>query len=75
MKPQISWKVGGQQGEGIESTGEIFATESKRLLFIWISTFLRSRIKGGHTNNKIRVSTSPVHAISDDLDMHLIKDN
>ena len=25
MKSQISWKVGGQQGEGIESTGEIFA--------------------------------------------------
>ena len=24
MKSQISWKVGGQQGEGIESTGEIF---------------------------------------------------
>ena len=28
-----------------------------------------SRIKGGHTNNKIRVSKSPVHAISDDLDI------
>ena len=28
-----------------------------------------SRIKGGHTNNKIRVSTAPVHAISDDLDI------
>ncbi|MGU3218361.1 2-oxoacid:acceptor oxidoreductase family protein [Staphylococcus aureus] len=28
-----------------------------------------SRIKGGHTNNKIRVSTTPVHAISDDLDI------
>ena len=26
MKSQLSWKVGGQQGEGIESTGEIFAT-------------------------------------------------
>ena len=28
-----------------------------------------SRIKSGHTNNKIRVSKSPVHAISDDLDI------
>ncbi|MQH59789.1 2-oxoacid:acceptor oxidoreductase subunit alpha, partial [Escherichia coli] len=28
-----------------------------------------SRIKGGHTNNKIRVATTPVHAISDDLDI------
>ncbi len=24
MKPQFWWKVGGGQGEGIESTGEIF---------------------------------------------------
>lgn len=30
MKPQLSWKVGGQQGEGIESTGEIFATAMNR---------------------------------------------
>ncbi|PTJ92954.1 2-oxoacid:acceptor oxidoreductase subunit alpha, partial [Mammaliicoccus sciuri] len=28
-----------------------------------------SRIKGGHTNNKIRVSSKPVRAISDDLDI------
>jgi 2-oxoglutarate ferredoxin oxidoreductase subunit alpha len=28
-----------------------------------------SRIKGGHTNNKIRVSTTQVRAISDDLDI------
>ncbi|MGQ0438326.1 hypothetical protein ACT4UT_10195, partial [Bacillus sp. B-TM1] len=25
MISQLSWKVGGQQGEGIESTGEIFS--------------------------------------------------
>lgn len=38
MKPQLSWKVGGQQGEGIESTGEIFCNcnEQKRILFIWV---------------------------------------
>ncbi|WRN71703.1 2-oxoacid:acceptor oxidoreductase family protein [Staphylococcus aureus] len=30
MKPQLSWKVGGQQGEGIESTGKIFATAMNR---------------------------------------------
>src|SRR5690606_35661795 len=28
-----------------------------------------SRIKGGHTNNKVRVSTKPVRAVSDDLDI------
>ena len=28
-----------------------------------------SRIKGGHTNNKIRVSTNETRAVSDDLDI------
>lgn len=70
MKSQISWKVGGQQGEGIESTGEIFATAMNRKgYYLYGYRHFSSRIKGGHTNNKIRVSTSPVHAISDDLDI------
>ncbi|MCE5811724.1 2-oxoacid:acceptor oxidoreductase subunit alpha [Staphylococcus pseudintermedius] len=70
MKSQLSWKVGGQQGEGIESTGEIFATAMNRKgYYLYGYRHFSSRIKGGHTNNKIRVSTTPVHAISDDLDI------
>ncbi|UEX89287.1 2-oxoacid:acceptor oxidoreductase subunit alpha [Staphylococcus ratti] len=70
MKSQVSWKVGGQQGEGIESTGEIFATAMNRKgYYLYGYRHFSSRIKGGHTNNKIRVSTTPVHAISDDLDV------
>lgn len=70
MKTQISWKVGGQQGEGIESTGEIFSTALNRLgYYLYGYRHFSSRIKGGHTNNKIRVSTTPVYAISDDLDI------
>lgn len=70
MKSQISWKVGGQQGEGIESTGEMFSTALNRLgYFLYGYRHFSSRIKGGHTNNKIRVSTTRVHSISDDLDI------
>ncbi len=70
MKSQISWKVGGQQGEGIESTGEIFATAMNRQgYYLYGYRHFSSRIKGGHTNNKIRVSSKPVRAISDDLDI------
>ena len=43
MKSQLSWKVGGQQGEGIESTGEIFATAMNRKdTFIWLQTLFKS---------------------------------
>lgn len=70
MINQLSWKVGGQQGEGIESTGEIFAITLNRLgYYLYGYRHFSSRIKGGHTNNKIRVSTTEVRSISDDLDI------
>jgi 2-oxoglutarate ferredoxin oxidoreductase subunit alpha len=70
MINQLSWKVGGQQGEGIESTGEIFSTALNRLgYFLYGYRHFSSRIKGGHTNNKIRVSNTPVRAVADDLDI------
>ncbi|SDY69213.1 2-oxoglutarate ferredoxin oxidoreductase subunit alpha [Evansella caseinilytica] len=70
MINQLSWKVGGQQGEGIESTGEIFSMALNRLgYYLYGYRHFSSRIKGGHTNNKIRVSTKPMNAVSDDLDI------
>ncbi|RFU71362.1 2-oxoacid:acceptor oxidoreductase subunit alpha [Peribacillus saganii] len=70
MINQLSWKVGGQQGEGIESTGEIFCIALNRLgYYLYGYRHFSSRIKGGHTNNKIRVSTEQTRSISDDLDI------
>jgi 2-oxoglutarate ferredoxin oxidoreductase subunit alpha len=70
MISQLSWKVGGQQGEGIESTGEVFSIALNRLgYYLYGYRHFSSRIKGGHTNNKIRVCTTQVRSISDDLDI------
>ncbi|WP_455675355.1 2-oxoacid:acceptor oxidoreductase subunit alpha [Pradoshia sp.] len=70
MIDQLSWKVGGQQGEGIESTGEIFSIALNRLgYYLYGYRHFSSRIKGGHTNNKIRVSTKEIRSIADDLDV------
>ncbi|BBI34352.1 pyruvate ferredoxin oxidoreductase subunit alpha [Cohnella abietis] len=67
---QLSWKIGGQQGEGVESTDRIFSTALNRLgYYLYGYRHFSSRIKGGHTNNKIRISTNPIRAISDDLDI------
>jgi len=67
---QLSWKIGGQQGEGVESTDRIFSTALTRLgYYLYGYRHFSSRIKGGHTNNKIRISTKPIRAISDDLDI------
>lgn len=70
MTSQLSWKIGGQQGEGLESTDRIFSTALNRLgYYLYGYRHFSSRIKGGHTNNKIRISTKPIRAISDDLDI------
>lgn len=48
MVKQLSWKVGGQQGEGIESTGEIFSIALNRLgYYLYGYRHFSSRIKGG----------------------------
>ncbi len=70
MISQLSWKIGGQQGEGLESTDRIFSTALNRLgYYLYGYRHFSSRIKGGHTNNKIRISTKPIRSISDDLDI------
>ncbi|WP_054956147.1 2-oxoacid:acceptor oxidoreductase subunit alpha [Paenibacillus dakarensis] len=70
MINQLSWKIGGQQGEGVESTDRIFSTALNRLgYYLYGYRHFSSRIKGGHTNNKIRISTQPIRSIADDLDI------
>lgn len=67
---ELSWKVGGQQGEGIDSTGEILSSVlSKKGYFLYRYRHFSSRIKGGHTNDKVRISTTPVRSISDSLEI------
>ena len=70
MLQELSWKVGGQQGEGIDSTGKTFATSLNRMgYFIYSYRHFSSRIKGGHTNDKVRISTTARHASADNLDI------
>lgn len=70
MIKQLSWKVGGQQGEGIDSAGEILSTSLNRKGYhLYGYRHFSSRIKGGHSNTKIRISVNPVRSISDDLDI------
>ncbi|MBL0386440.1 2-oxoacid:acceptor oxidoreductase subunit alpha [Tumebacillus sp. ITR2] len=71
MTNEFTWKVGGAQGEGIDSTGEILATVLTRMgYYIFAYRHFMSLVKGGHTNYKIRASTTDhVYYHGDDLDM------
>lgn len=68
MNGELGWKVGGEQGEGIDSTGEIFAWTLHRLgYYAFAYRHFMSRIKGGHTNYKIRITDRAVGHHGDDL--------
>lgn len=70
LRDLASWKIGGEQGLGIDSTGEMLATVCNRLgYYIYGYRQFSSRIKGGHSNYKIRIGTAPVASTSSDLDI------
>lgn len=67
---ELCWKVGGQQGEGIDSTGDIFAVTLHRLGYsIFSYRHFMSLIKGGHTNYKVRITTEPTGHLGDQVHM------
>ncbi len=67
---QVTWKVGGAQGEGIDSTGEVLGTVLNRMGYYTFSyRHFMSLIKGGHTNYKIRISPTPIYYHGDTTDV------
>ncbi len=68
--PELIWKVGGAQGEGIDSTGDIVASTLNRLgHYVFAYRAFMSLIKGGHTSYKVRVADRPVYYHGDQLDL------
>jgi 2-oxoglutarate ferredoxin oxidoreductase subunit alpha len=63
MSASLAWMIGGDQGEGIDSTGDVVATVANRLgYYVYGYKSFSSRIKGGYTYYKVRMSDQPVYA-------------
>lgn len=74
-KQELSWKAGGQQGEGLESLGEIFAAALCSLGYdVYGYRQFSSRIKGGHTSYKLRISNYPVATIASSCNLLIAMD-
>lgn len=66
----IAWKIGGEQGEGIDSTGDVLATVANRMgYFVYGYKHFSSRIKGGHTTYKVRIANRRVEAAIEKTDI------
>lgn len=63
------WKMGGQQGEGIESGGEILSNIlAKQGYSLFSQRLFASRIKGGHTTFGLRIAIKTVETIGSGVD-------
>ncbi len=70
MPADFNWAIGGEAGDGIDSTGKIFAQALSRSgRHVFTSKDFASRIRGGYTAYKIRTSLEPVQSVVDRLDV------
>jgi 2-oxoglutarate ferredoxin oxidoreductase subunit alpha len=70
MAEDLNWAIGGEAGDGIDSTGKIFAQALSRAgRHVFTSKDFASRIRGGYTAYKIRTSTDQVQSVVDRLDV------
>jgi 2-oxoglutarate ferredoxin oxidoreductase subunit alpha len=70
MPEDLNWAIGGEAGDGINSTGKIFAQALSRAgRHVFTSKDFASRIRGGYTAYKIRTSVERVESVVDRLDI------
>jgi 2-oxoglutarate ferredoxin oxidoreductase subunit alpha len=70
MPADFNWAIGGEAGDGIDSTGKIFAQALSRAgRHVFTSKDFASRIRGGYTSYKIRTAVDPVQSVVDRLDV------
>ena len=68
-KRDFIWKMGGQQGQGVESCGEILGKVLAQGGYSLFSQRLfASRIKGGHTTIALRIATKEIATIGEHVD-------
>jgi 2-oxoglutarate ferredoxin oxidoreductase subunit alpha len=70
MAEDFNWAIGGEAGDGIDSTGKIFAQALSRAgRHVFTSKDFASRIRGGYTAYKVRTSVDDIQSVVDRLDL------
>jgi 2-oxoglutarate ferredoxin oxidoreductase subunit alpha len=70
MPRDLNWAIGGEAGDGIDSTGKIFAQALSRAgRHVFTSKDFASRIRGGYTAYKVRTAVESVESVVDRLDI------
>ena len=71
----ISIRIGGEAGQGIQAISSIIAkTFIRHDFYVFINQDVESRIRGGHNFDQIRISNDPVHAVADAVNILIALD-
>lgn len=71
----IMWAIGGQSGEGIDSSGEIMAKAvHSEGLYVFAHRDFPSRIRGGFTSYRVRISNRPLFGLRKGIDVCIALD-
>ncbi|MHC4749644.1 MAG: 2-oxoacid:acceptor oxidoreductase subunit alpha [Planctomycetota bacterium] len=64
----ISIRIGGEAGQGIQSVSSIIArTFVRHDFYVFVNPDFASRIRGGHNFDQVRISNNPVQAVDDNV--------
>ena len=67
---ELNYLVGGEAGQGVQTVGALLSKIMARHgLYVFSDQDYESRVRGGHSFFRIRISQVPVGAISEDLDV------
>lgn len=71
----VSIRTGGEAGQGIQSISSIIArTFVRHDFYVFINQDFESRIRGGHNFDQVRISTDPVRAAADKVQILIALD-
>ena len=75
MKIDITIKIAGEAGQGLQTIGQLLAKSfSRKGFFVFANQALQSRIRGGHNCFQIRVSDAPLPAPNETTDILIALD-
>ncbi|WP_292467620.1 2-oxoacid:acceptor oxidoreductase subunit alpha [Methanolobus sp.] len=76
MNIDLNLKIGGAAGQGLQTTGMALAKTLKKSGFhVFATQYYLSRVRGGHNTFQIRISDSPVFAMTESIDLLLALDS
>jgi len=71
----ISIRIGGEAGQGIQSISSIIArTFVRHDFYVFVNQDFASRIRGGHNFDQVRISNNPVTAVADEVNLLIALD-